>query len=107
MIHVSAFIEKEKICITQTKKSGVEAVEKTNRNKKCEYAHYVPVDVESIPSPRVNPGKSVIFEQESRLDPGRGDLVAQNPDFANHQQAEDDSKESERSNINGRKSAVP
>jgi hypothetical protein len=54
----------------------------------------------------MNPGKSVIFEQEARMDPGRSDLVTQNPDFANHQQAEDDSKENERSNINGCESAV-
>jgi hypothetical protein len=40
------------------------------------------------------------------LDPGRGDLVTQDPDFANHQQAECDPKENERSNINGGKSAV-
>jgi hypothetical protein len=45
----------EKIRIAETKKSGVEAVEKTNRDKKREYAHYVPVDVESVPSPRMNP----------------------------------------------------
>ena len=106
MIHVSAFIEKEKICITETKKSGVEAAEKSNRDKKREYAHGVPVEVEPIPRPRMNPGKSVILEQEARMDPGRSDLVTQNPDLANHQQAEGDSKENERSNINGRESAV-
>jgi hypothetical protein len=54
----------------------------------------------------MNPGESMIFEQKPRMDPGRGDLVTQNPDFANHQQAKGDSKENERRNINGRKKAI-
>jgi hypothetical protein len=54
----------------------------------------------------MNPGEPVIFEQEARVNPGPSDLVTQNPDFANHQQAEGDAKENERSNIDRRESPV-
>jgi hypothetical protein len=102
VIDPEGFVEQERVSVAEAKKQGANAVKKAGGDEEGEHSQDGPVNIESVARPRLDPGKSVIFKQEPRLEPEACDPIIKKvkAGLPNHHQAERDPEENEGRNIN-------
>lgn len=107
VIDVNCLFEKEEVGMAQAEQNGAQTVGETNRHEKSENPGSDPMHVEPLPRPGMDPGESVIFEEQPWLQPvGRNvspdEVNAVVPD---EEDTKDNPKEDDRPDIDRRKSA--
>ena len=108
MIDVPGFIEQEKIGIAQKHQQRADAIQKSDGNEQCEEPEDCPMKIEPMSGPRMDPRKSVVFKQNSRLEPVRVNppVLEVTADLPRHEKPERDSKKDQRRNVGRRKRAL-
>lgn len=108
VVHVQRLILEENVGVAEKEEDGADAVTETNGYAGRQHSEREEVYIHAIPRPRVYPTKSVVREVVPgiyvvTLDPAVDEVA---PYFPNHDHAEGDTEEDERSNVDRREESA-